>query len=149
MMQDPKSLLLGWRTFSGCRRARMSIHFDHWGSQYIENELWCPDVNILWSTVLYLNATIYGKPKTRNRRLEPTDLAKPGETRRFIGMGVGLARQELEGRVSGRIWNRSDPFFWSKPGPLAGYPDLLLTLPATPTHRHTTLPWADLDSELF
>jgi len=68
------------------------------------------------------------KPETQNRRLDPTGLAKPGETRRLMGTGPGLARQELADRVSGRIWNWTDPFLRSKPGPLAGYPDPLLSV---------------------
>jgi len=43
-------------------------------------------------------------------------------------MGTGLASQETLGRVFGRVWNRTEPFFQSKPAPLAGYPDPLLTL---------------------
>jgi len=85
-------------------------------------------VNILRLTVAYLNATINVKHETQNRRLEPTGLAKPGETRGLTGTGPGLARQESAGRVFGRFWNRTDPFLRSKPGPLAGYPDPLLTL---------------------
>ena len=85
-------------------------------------------VNILRLIVAYLNATINMKPETQNRRLEPTGLAKPGETRGLTGTGPGLARQESAGRVFGRFWNRTDPFLRSKPGPLAGYPDPLLTL---------------------
>jgi hypothetical protein len=86
-------------------------------------------VNILQLTVAYLNATINVKPETQNWRLEPTGLAKPGETHRVMGTGPGLACQESAGRVFGRFWNRTDLFFWSKPGPLAGYLDPLLTLP--------------------
>ena len=55
-------------------------------------------------------------------------LAKPGETRGLMGTGQGLARQESAGRVFGRFLNRTDPFLRSKPGPLAGYPNPLLTL---------------------
>ena len=90
-------------------------------------------VNILRLTVAYLNATINVKPETQNRRLEPTGLAKPGETRGLKGTGPGLARQESAGRVSGGFWNRTDPFLRSKPGPLAGYPDPVLTLDGTTT----------------
>jgi len=90
-------------------------------------------VNILRLTVAYLNATVNMKPETQNRRLEPTGLAKPGETRGLTGTGPGLARQESAGRVFGRFWNRTDPFLRSKPGPLAGYPDPLLTLLISPT----------------
>jgi hypothetical protein len=86
-------------------------------------------VNILRLTVAYLNATINVKPETQTRRLEPTGLAKPGETHGLTGTGPGLARQESAGRVFGRFWNRTHPFLRSKPGPLARYPDPLLTLP--------------------
>jgi len=85
-------------------------------------------VNILRLPVAYLNATINVKPETQNRRLEPTGLAKPSKTHGLTGTGPGLARQESAGRVFGRFWNRTDPFLRSKPGPLAGYPDPLLTL---------------------
>jgi hypothetical protein len=100
-------------------------------------------VKILRLTVAYLNATINVKPETQNRRLEPTGLAKPGETRGLTGTGPGLARQESAGRVFGRFWNRTDPFLRSKPGPLAGYPDPLLTLVVgnRTMHVHTRGGW--------
>jgi len=41
---------------------------------------------------------------------------------------MGWAPEEAPGRVFGRVWNRTKPFYQSKPGPLAGYPDPLLTL---------------------
>jgi hypothetical protein len=68
------------------------------------------------------------KPETQNRRLEPTGLAKPGETRGLTGTGPGLARQESAGLAFGWFWNQTDLFLLSKPGQLAGYPDRLLTL---------------------
>ena len=43
-------------------------------------------------------------------------------------MGPGLARQESAGRVCGQVRNRTDPFLRSKPQPLDGYPDPLLTV---------------------
>jgi len=46
----------------------------------------------------------------------------------LTGTGPGLAHQDAAGRVFGRFWNRTEPFFRSEPGPLAGYPDPLLTL---------------------
>jgi hypothetical protein len=55
-------------------------------------------------------------------------LAKPGATRRLMGKGPGLARIESVSWVFGLVWNRPDPFVRSKPGMLAGYQDLLLTL---------------------
>jgi hypothetical protein len=70
------------------------------------------------STVAYLNATRNVKSETRNRRLEPTGLAKPVETRVLMGTCMGLARHESAGRVIGQVWNRTDPFLLSKPGPV-------------------------------
>jgi len=64
----------------------------------------------------------------QKRTLEPTGLARPGKTGELTGTGPGLARQDSAGRDSGRFWNRTDPFLRAKPGPLAGYPDPLLTL---------------------
>jgi len=75
-----------------------------------------------------MNATINVKPKTKHRRFDPMGLAKPGETRGLIGTGPGLACQESAGQAFGRVWNRTDLFLRSKPGPLAGYLDPLLTL---------------------
>jgi hypothetical protein len=103
-------------------------------------------VNILRLTVAYLNATINVKPETQNRRLQPTGLAKPGETRGLTGTGPGLARQESAGRVFGRFWNRTDPFLPSKPGQLAGYPDPLLTLSPSKKQREMNA-WRDYISD--
>jgi len=44
------------------------------------------------------------KPETQNLRLNPTGLAKPGESRGLTGTGAGLAHQESAGRVIGRVW---------------------------------------------
>jgi hypothetical protein len=63
----------------------------------------------------------------QNHILEPTGLAKPGETRGLTGTGPGLARQESAGRVFELVWNRTDIYLKSNMGPLAGYPDPLLT----------------------
>ena len=68
------------------------------------------------------------KPETQNRRLEPTDLAKPGQTCGLTGRCPGLARQESAGRVFGWVSTQIDLFLRSKPKPLAGYADPLLTL---------------------
>ena len=67
------------------------------------------------------------KPETQNQRFEPTGLVQRSQTCRLTGTGPGLARQQAAGRVFGPVCNRTDPFWRSKPGPLAGYPDPLLT----------------------
>ena len=65
----------------------------------------------------------------QTRRLELTGLANSGETRGLTGKGLGLAPHEAAARDVARFLNRTESFFWSTPWPLAGYPDLLLTLP--------------------
>ena len=62
------------------------------------------------------------------RRLDLTGQTKPSETRSLTGTGPGLDCQEAADQVFGQFWNWTEPLFWSKPGPLAGYPDPLLTL---------------------
>jgi hypothetical protein len=54
--------------------------------------------------------------------------AKPGNTRRWMGTAISFAWQDAAGQVVGWVSNRTEPFFWSKPKPLAGYPDPWLTL---------------------
>ena len=133
---DKQSLTLYWLSFSGCGRVYASVHFDHKHSQYIENKLWCTNVNILWLSVVYLSAIINMKPNTQNWRLAPKGLAKHGETRWLMHTGQGSASQESGGWVIGWVWNWTDPFFWSKPKPLVGYPDLLLILLISYTTLH-------------
>jgi len=60
--------------------------------------------------------------------LKPTGLAKPDITHGLRGTGTGLACQEAAGQVFGQVWDKTKPFLLSKLRPLAGYPDLLLTL---------------------
>jgi len=55
-------------------------------------------------------------------------VAKPGKTQGLTDTGMALACPEAAGQVFRRWWNQTKPFLWSKPGPLAGYLDLLLTL---------------------
>ena len=47
---------------------------------------------------------------------------------------MGFARQEVVSRVIGWFLNRTEPFIMSKPGPLAGYLDPLLTQSTTTWH---------------
>ena len=68
------------------------------------------------------------KPEIQNQRLDLMGITKPGENRGLPGTGPGLDHQYEAGRVFGWSWNRTKPFFWSKPGSLAGYRDRLLTL---------------------
>jgi len=65
-------------------------------------------------------------------------VTKPGKTCGLMGTGPGLARQEAACRVFGQFWNRTEPYFQSKPRPLVGYPDPLLTLASM---HAKTYPW--------
>jgi len=60
--------------------------------------------------------------------LEPTGLPKPSETHRLLGKGPGLALQHSADGVFEQLWNYTDMFLLSKPGPLVGYPGPLLTV---------------------
>jgi hypothetical protein len=78
--------------------------------------------------VSYQDTTINRKPETQNRRLKLTGLGKRGKTRGLTCTAPGLAGQDPAVQVVGRLWNRTKQFLPSKPGPQAGYLDLLLTL---------------------
>ena len=84
--------------------------------------------NLLRLLVAYLNATINVQPKMQNCRLELTGLPKPGETCGLMDTDPGLAWHDSVCWFFRRVWNLTDTFLRSKPGPLAGYPDSLLTL---------------------
>jgi len=54
-------------------------------------------------------------------------LAKPSNTRGLTGTGAGLDRQGAVGQVFESFWNRTDLCVRSKPRPLAGDPDPVLS----------------------
>jgi len=109
-IHDQQSLMLRWRSFSRCGRAPVSVHFNHYGGQCIENTPWCTNIIILRLSVAYLNATINVKPENQNWRLEPTGLAKPGKTRKLTGTGPGLAHKESAGRVAWQFLTSTGAF---------------------------------------
>ena len=110
-IQNHQLLTIRWRSFSGWGWERLSTCLLYKGCQYIRKWHCSTIVNILQLPVGYLNVTINGKPETQNQRLDPTGLAKPGETGRWMGMGPGLAGLEAACRVFGPLWNRTEPFF--------------------------------------
>jgi hypothetical protein len=83
---------------------------------------------MLQLTVAYLNATINVKTETQNQRLQSKGLAKPRKTRRLMGIGPVMARQESAGQVFGWVWHHTHTVLRSNPRPLAGYADPLQTL---------------------
>ena len=68
------------------------------------------------------------KREWQNRRVELTDPAETGESQALTCTGPGLTRQESLAQHFGQVWKQTDSFVRSKPGPLAGNPDPLLTL---------------------
>jgi hypothetical protein len=64
----------------------------------------------------------------QNRSLDPTGLANPCKTHGFMETGPDLDRQEAADCVFGWFWIWTNLFSQYKPGPLACYPDPLLTL---------------------
>jgi len=72
------------------------------------------------------------KCETQNAEPEigPDGSSQTRRNPRVDGYGSGFGPPRVSGSGFGRVWNRTDPFLQSKPGPLAGYPDPLLTLAA-------------------
>jgi len=77
----------------------------------------------------------------QKHRLDKTGLAKPGEMHGLTGTGPGLDHQEAACLVFGWVWKRTELFFRSEPGPLAGYPDPLLSLVKCGSRR---IEWVDV-----
>jgi len=75
-----------------------------------------------------MKVTINRKRQMQNGTLELTGLTTPRKPRGLTATGQGLAQQDSAGRVSWRVWNRTDGCLEAKPGSLVGYPDPLLTL---------------------
>ena len=62
-------------------------------------------------------------------------MINPAKKPRFYVRSGLQPRQDRAVRFFGRVWNRTEPNRRSKPGPLAGYPDPLLTL-LPPVHHN-------------
>jgi len=60
--------------------------------------------------------------------MEATGGANSGETSGLTSTGTGLANLKAAVQCFGQVRSRTELFFRSKPGPLAGYLDLLLIL---------------------
>ena len=63
---------------------------------------------------------------TRQVNPNPVEL---GESCGFTVRGPSFDHHKEEDWVFARFWNRTEMFFWSKPGPLAGYQDAFRPLP--------------------
>jgi len=63
-----------------------------------------------------------------NRKMEPRSGYNPANEPPVYVWSGNQPCQDKAGGVFGRIWKRTEPNWQSKPGPLAGHPDLLLTL---------------------
>jgi hypothetical protein len=71
MMQDKKSLTRHWLSCSGWGTERVSLLFRYKGGWFIRKDQWCAKVNILRSTVGYLNATIHRKTRNTEPEIGP------------------------------------------------------------------------------
>jgi len=127
-MQDQKLFTLRSRSFPGWGRECLSTCFDPKGGRYIQKEQCRTIIISLRLIVGYPNATINRTTWNAKRAIEPDEPSHHGETRGLAGKGPGLDHQGAAGWVFGRFWTWPEPFFRSKPGQLAGYPDALLTL---------------------
>jgi len=127
-IHDQQSLMLCWRSFRGWGSEHVWDHVDHSGSQYIEKDSYVPK-SIFWDSqqLIWMWQYIL-KPETQNWALKPTGLAKASNTSRLMGTGSGLACPEAAGQVFGWVCNWTNLILRSKPGPLTGYPDPVLTL---------------------
>jgi len=129
-------LTLHWRSFSRWGKECVSVCFDQQCGQFIQKRQRHTKANILWLRIAYQNVTNIVKPETQKRRLDVAGLAKPSKTPWLPSTGSGLSCQEAAGQDSGRVWIWTDPLFQSKPGLLAGYQDLVLTLGGPGGHDH-------------
>jgi len=129
-MQDLKWSTLRWCSFPGWGSELFCTYFNHKGGQYIHKQHQHSIIIILRFTVGYLNATITRQPKMQNQISDQKGLATPGETCGWTGTGLHLDGREAAGQVFGLFWNQIKPFSQSKPLPLAGYPDPLLSIVA-------------------
>ena len=94
-----------------------------------------------------MNATINRKTRNAEPEIGPGRSRQTQRNPRVDGYGARLDRQEADGRVVGWFWNQTKPFLQSKPGPLAGYPDPLLTLLADNHNSGIGRPYAEKRKE--
>jgi hypothetical protein len=128
LIQDNSFFTLHWPSCSGCSRECVSVHYDFKCSQYNKHRQWHIKNNILHLTVDIRMRPAIEKPENENWRLQLKSQAKPGQPCGLKGTGMGLACKEVAGQGFGHFWNKTETCIWSKLGPLAAYPDLVLTL---------------------
>jgi len=105
-VQDQKSSTRRRLSLSGWGRERFSLVFDHKGGQYIRKRLRYTNVNILRSSIGYLNATI-----NRNTRIPEPEIGTDGSSKTRqnprvdgYGSGIGLPRCSRSG-----LWMGLEP----------------------------------------
>jgi len=127
-MQNLKSLTLRWCSVPGWVREPLSTYFDYKGGQYIQKEQPGTIINILWSSVGYLSATINRATCDAKPEIGLDGSSQTRRDRGLTGTVRGVDGQEAASRLFGRFWNWTRPLFRSKPGPHGGYPDPLPSL---------------------
>jgi len=134
-MHDHKSLTLHWSSFSAWGREHVSFCFDHSGGQSIQKSQWCTKVNILQSTVAYLNATIDSETRNTEPEIATDGSSQTGHHLQVDGFGSGFilpshsvltgrgpasACWEIAGQGVGPVWIRTIKLLQPKAGQLAG-----------------------------
>lgn len=114
-MQDQTLFTCSWHSFSRCGRVCEYARFANQGGEYVENNLWSSDVNMLWLTVALQNTTTNVTPERQNNWLEPTGLANLGKTHWLAGSSAHLDRQEFACRDFRRVWKHTNPVLSAEP----------------------------------
>jgi len=128
MIQEQQSLIRHRLSCSGWGMERVSVVLSFTGRRFTQNGQWSTKVNIVRFAVGYLNASI--NRKTRNTEPE-IGINGSGQTMQDLQVdryGSGFAPPVPSGS---RPWTDLEPhrtILRSKPRPLAGYPNPLLTL---------------------
>jgi len=127
-IQDLELLMLGWRSFPGWGRERLSTYFDHKGGQYVQKEHRHTIVNILRFTVRYLNVTINRTTPNAKPEIGHDGSSQSRWNPRVDGYG---ARFELLRSSGSGFWMVMKPnrtVFPVQTRTAGWFPDLLLTL---------------------
>jgi len=100
--------MLCWCSFAGCGRACVSVFFDHYGAQYIQNSQQHTNVNIWRLTVAYRNVTTNSETRHAQPEIgtDPSSLTQ--QTLRVDGYGSRFTppRDHGSGFWSGHEPNR-------------------------------------------
>jgi len=110
-IQDQQSLMLGWHSFSGCRRLCVSVCFYHHGSQYVKLKHWLTNVSISRWTVAYLNATIIRETRNAEPEILTDMVRQTSQIHRVDGYRFGCGLPGVGGSGLGMALESNRPVF--------------------------------------